>query len=81
MKFDRNTVIGFILLALLFFGLFYFNSQEQARMAKNNEIERKKKAVQDSIARTNQTQPKSDTANRAQQMMLSKLDLLIKAAR
>ena len=42
MNFDRNTVIGFVLLALLFFGLFYFNSQEQARMAKN-------KAIQDSI--------------------------------
>ncbi len=42
MKFDRNTVLGFLLLALLFFGLFYFNSQEQARSAKN-------KAIQDSI--------------------------------
>ncbi len=29
MKFDRNTVIGIILLALLFFGMFWFNSKEQ----------------------------------------------------
>lgn len=70
MKFDRNTVIGFILLALLFFGLFYFNSQEQARMAKNNEIERKNKALQDSIARVNQPQPKIDTTNRPQQIQV-----------
>ena len=31
MKFDRNTVIGFIVLALLFFGFFYYNSKEQNR--------------------------------------------------
>ena len=29
MKFDRNTVIGFVVLALLFFGYFYFNRQGQ----------------------------------------------------
>lgn len=29
MKFDRNTVIGVILLAVLFFGMFWFNSKEQ----------------------------------------------------
>lgn len=29
MKFDRNTVIGFVALALLFFGYFYFNRQQQ----------------------------------------------------
>ena len=42
MKFDRNTVIGFVLLALLFFGLFYFNSQQARLDAKN-------RAIQDSI--------------------------------
>ncbi|HEX6848841.1 MAG TPA: membrane protein insertase YidC, partial [Chitinophagaceae bacterium] len=56
MKFDRNTVIGFVLLALLFFGFFYFNNQEQARLAKN-------KAIQDSIAKASQPKPKRDTAN------------------
>lgn len=54
MKFDRNTVLGFLLLALLFFGLFYFNSQEQARSAKNT-------AIQDSIAKANQPKPKINT--------------------
>jgi YidC/Oxa1 family membrane protein insertase len=48
MKFDRNTMIGFVLLALLFFGLFYFNSQEQRRVAKNTEIENRNKAIKDS---------------------------------
>ena len=57
MKFDRNTVIGFVLLALLFFGFFYFNSQEQRRVAKN-------KAIQDSIARANQPKPKVDTSGK-----------------
>src|SRR6186997_1384072 len=56
MKFDRNTVIGFVLLALLFFGFFYFNSQEQARVAKN-------KAIQDSIAKAALPKPKTDTSS------------------
>jgi YidC/Oxa1 family membrane protein insertase len=55
MKFDRNTVIGFVLLALLFFGFFYFNSQEQARVLKN-------KAIQDSIAKAALPKPKTDTS-------------------
>ena len=29
MNFDRNTVIGFVVLALLFFGYFYYTNQEQ----------------------------------------------------
>ena len=55
MNFDRNTVIGFVLLALLFFGFFYFNSQEQRRSAKN-------RAIQDSIAKANQPKTKTDTS-------------------
>ena len=57
MNFDRNTVIGFIVLALLFFGFFYYNSQQQAAY-------QKEKARQDSIAKAHQ--PKTDplTANR-----------------
>ena len=57
MKFDRNTVIGFVLLALLFFGFFYFNNQEQARVAKN-------KAIQDSIAKAALPKPKTDTSGK-----------------
>ncbi len=49
MKFDRNTVLGFVILALLFFGYFWTTSREQA--ANRRKIEREK-FVKDSIART-----------------------------
>lgn len=52
MKFDRNTVIGFIVLAALFFGYFFYTNQEQAAY-------RKEKARTDSIA--NASRPKLDT--------------------
>src|SRR5678809_12516 len=57
MNFDRNTVIGFVLLALLFFGFFYFNNQEQARVLKN-------RAIQDSIAKAALPKPKVDTSSK-----------------
>src|SRR6187200_1697085 len=57
MKFDRNTVLGFVLLALLFFGFFYFNNQEQARVLKN-------RAIQDSIAKAALPKPKVDTSSK-----------------
>ena len=53
MNFDRNTVIGFVVLALLFGGYFWWNSKEQAAV-------RAERARQDSIARANA--PKPDTA-------------------
>lgn len=55
MNFDRNTVIGFVLLALLFFGFFYFNSKEQAAA-------KQRQAIQDSIAKVNQPKTKTDTS-------------------
>jgi YidC/Oxa1 family membrane protein insertase len=51
MKFDRNTVIGFIVLAALFFGYFFYTNQEQAAY-------RKEKVRTDSIA--NASRPKPD---------------------
>jgi YidC/Oxa1 family membrane protein insertase len=57
MNFDRNTVIGFIILALLFFGFFYFNNKEQIAAQKAAELEQHRK---DSIARSKQ--PKQDPA-------------------
>jgi YidC/Oxa1 family membrane protein insertase len=45
MGMDRNTIIGFVLLALLFFGYFYYTSQ--GRLA----LEKEKQHVQDSINR------------------------------
>src|SRR5262245_60044153 len=53
MNFDRNTVIGFIVLAVLFGGYFWWTSKDQAAA-------RAERARQDSIARANA--PKMDTA-------------------
>ena len=53
MKLDKNSVIGFVLLALLFFGYFYFTRQGQI------ELEKKQKQVQDSLARLT---PPKDTS-------------------
>src|SRR5688572_29018193 len=57
MKFDRNTVIGFLVMAVLFFGYFYYTNLEQAQYRKTQARE---KAIQDSIANVNK--PKVDTA-------------------
>ncbi len=46
MKFDRNTVIGFVLLALLFFGYFYLLNTEQAEM---RQAQAREQFVQDSL--------------------------------
>lgn len=46
MKFDRNTVIGFVVLAALFFGYFYYNNQEQAAFKKQEAEELR---IKDSI--------------------------------
>lgn len=53
MKFDRNTVIGFALLAVLFFFYFYYTSKQQA-------VARREQAIKDSIAMT--MRPKMDSA-------------------
>jgi YidC/Oxa1 family membrane protein insertase len=56
MNFDRNTIMGFIVMALLFFGYFWYNSKEQQKYLAKQKIE---KAKQDSIANANR--PKIDT--------------------
>ncbi len=57
MKFDRNTVIGFSLLGLLFFFFFYFNNKQQAAALKEKQaqdsIALREKHIQDSIANKN----------------------------
>ena len=50
MKFDRNTVIGFVILAALFFGYFYYTNQEQSAYRKQKA---KEEFVKDSIAKAN----------------------------
>ncbi len=53
MNFDRNTVIGFIVLVLLFIGYFFYTSKEQ-------QAYQREKFKQDSIAAT--LRPKIDTS-------------------
>lgn len=50
MNFDRNTIIGFVVLAILLIGYFYYTSSEQAAF-------RKQKAIEDSIANANRPNP------------------------
>lgn len=65
MKFDRNTVIGFVVLGLLFFGYFYYTNKEQSAYRKKKQEEaRKEQAIQDSIAKVNK--PKEDSLARIQ---------------
>ena len=52
MGMDRNTIVGFVLLALLFFGYFYYTKQGQL------EVEKQRQHIQDSI---NRLKPKVDT--------------------
>ena len=52
MGMDRNTVIGFVLLALLFFGYFYYNSKGQVA------LEKERQHTQDSL---NKLKPLVDT--------------------
>ncbi len=40
MGMDRNTVIGFVLLALLFFGYFYYTRQGQLALEKEKQHDR-----------------------------------------
>lgn len=47
MNFDRNTVIGFILLAVLFFAFFYYTNNQQAALQAKAQ---KEKAYKDSVA-------------------------------
>jgi YidC/Oxa1 family membrane protein insertase len=47
MNFDRNTVIGFVLLALLFFGYFYILNTEQSEVRQRQAREQ---FVRDSLA-------------------------------
>ncbi len=52
MKFDRNTVLGFVILAALFFGYFYVTNKQQSDHRKKEAI---KKAYTDSVANANRS--------------------------
>jgi YidC/Oxa1 family membrane protein insertase len=73
MNFDRNTVLGFVLLAVLFFGYFYYTSLEQASY---NKAKARQQFVQDSIAKANR--PLVDTIATANS--IAKADSSLRAA-
>ena len=60
MNFDRNTIIGFVLLAVIFFGFFWYTSREQAEIQK----QKMEQARQDSIARAKSQPPVNTQAIR-----------------
>lgn len=74
MKFDRNTLLGFVILALLFFGYFYFTNKQQSEYRKQKAeelaIQKKKedsialvnKPLQDSLSRIRDSITKKDPA-------------------
>src|SRR5687767_9659216 len=63
MKFDRNTVLGFVILAALFFGYFYFTNKQQSDLRKQKLEEAKiLQAKEDSIRLVNQ--PLQDSLNK-----------------
>ncbi|MBD0332469.1 MAG: membrane protein insertase YidC, partial [Chitinophagaceae bacterium] len=73
MNFDRNTVTGFIVLAILFIGYFFYTSKEQ-------QAYRQQKARQDSIANANK--PKLDTlVQRKDSLKTDSLNRIVKAGR
>jgi YidC/Oxa1 family membrane protein insertase len=54
MNFDRNTIIGFVVLAVLFIGYFFYTTREQ-------QAYQRQKAIQDSIANANKPKVDSNT--------------------
>ena len=56
MKFDRNTILGIVILAALFFGYFFYTKKEQVAYQKNKARE---EFVKDSIAKIGR--PHTDT--------------------
>ena len=63
MKFDRNTVVGFVVLAALFFGYFYFTNQQQSEYRKKKAEEAKiLQLKEDSIKLVNK--PIEDSLNK-----------------
>lgn len=63
MKFDRNTVLGFVILAALFFGYFFFTNKQQSEYRKKKAEEQKAQQVkEDSIKLVNK--PFQDSLNK-----------------
>jgi YidC/Oxa1 family membrane protein insertase len=71
MKFDRNTVLGFVVLAGLFFGYFYFTNKQQSEYRKQKAAEAKaQQAKEDSIKLANK--PLQDSLNKIRDSVTKK---------
>lgn len=71
MKFDRNTVLGFVILAGLFIGYFYFTNKQQAESRKQKaELLKKEQHVKDSIDKLNK--PLQDSLNKIRDSVTQK---------
>ena len=63
MNFDRNTIIGFILLAVLFFGFFYYTKTQQEALQLKRATQDSIAHAKDSIAKINQQKNNPVTKN------------------
>lgn len=73
MKFDRNTILGFAVLAVLFIGYFVYTSKEESAYMK-------KKAIADSIENAKHPKPQVDTvANRIDSIRMDSLNRITNA--
>jgi YidC/Oxa1 family membrane protein insertase len=61
MKFDRTTILGFVVMGLLLFGYLYYNSKNEAALRKQTALETAQKAHEDSLARLN---PRQDSISK-----------------
>jgi hypothetical protein len=61
MNFDKNTVIGFLLLMVLLFGYIFFTNKEQTSyLNEKKRIEDSVARVKDSLTKTGGSQKKTD---------------------
>src|SRR5690242_7967154 len=75
MNFDRNTIVGFVLLAVLFLGFFYYTNKQQAALQAQAQ---KEKAYKDSVARVDSikrlNEPKQNPVTKADSGSLATVD-------
>lgn len=81
MNFDRNTIIGFALLGVLFVGFFWINSRDQKRLEAQKLEQLKIKQREDSITKANAPNaPKTDSATaKLESQRADSLDKISKA--
>jgi len=69
MKFDRNTILGFVILAALFLGYFIYTNKEQSAYREKQAAEQtRKKAIEDSLSLINK--PVQDSIARTQDSVI-----------